>query len=78
MMLTGATGSPFAPIESFFQKVLFCGFSPYAALTGEDNKPCNNGTSSSARNGAVGNHDGCRALPESREDSEKTSCKKSD
>lgn len=78
MMLTGATASPFAAIESFIQKSLFCGSSPYATLTGEDNKPCNNGTSSSATNGAVGNHEGCRALPESREDSEKTSRKKSD
>lgn len=78
MMLTGATASPFAAIESFIQKTLFCGSSPYAALTGEDSKSCNNGTGSSARNGAVGNHEGCRALPENREDSEKTGCKKSD
>lgn len=78
MMLTGANASPFAAIESFIQKTLFCGSSPYATLTGEENKSCTNGTSSSARNGAVGNHEVCRALPESREDSEKTSCKKSD
>lgn len=83
MMLTGATASPFAAIESFVQKTLFCGSSPYAALPGEESKPCNNnGTSSAARNGAAGAHlppaEGCRALPETKEDSETTSCKKTD
>lgn len=78
MMLTGASASPFAVIESFIQNTLFCGSSPYATLTGEESKLCNNGTSSSARNGAVGTHESCRALPETKEDSEKPSCKKSD
>lgn len=82
MMLTGATASPFATIESLVQNTLFCGSSPYAALPAEENKSCNgNGTGSAAKNGAAGNRpptEGCRALPENREDSEITSCKKTD
>lgn len=82
MMLTGATASPFATIESFVQNTLFCGSSPYTALPAEENKSCNgNGTDSAAKNGAAGNRlttEGCRALPENKEDSEITSCKKTD
>lgn len=40
MMLTGSSTSPFAAIESAVYKTLFTGHSPYAALTGEVDKPC--------------------------------------
>ncbi|XP_074546732.1 trimeric intracellular cation channel type B [Halichoeres trimaculatus] len=40
MMLTGSSTSPFAAIESAVYKTLFTGHSPYAALTGEEEKPC--------------------------------------
>ncbi|KAM9841421.1 trimeric intracellular cation channel type B [Aulostomus maculatus] len=38
MMLTGASTSPFAALESALHKTLFSGYSPYAALTGEVKK----------------------------------------
>nr|XP_019937285.1 PREDICTED: trimeric intracellular cation channel type B-A-like [Paralichthys olivaceus] len=52
MMLTGSNVSPFAVIESAVYKTLFTGYSPYAALTGEEQKTCidtsrTSGTSSS-------------------------------
>lgn len=87
MMLTGATASPFAPIESFIHKTVFAGSSPYAALPGEADKSCcnnNSGTKESAKNGTAANHlphapaEGRGPSLEAKEDSEITSCKKSD
>lgn len=92
MMLTGSSASPFAPIESAIYKTLFTGASPYAALTSEVTKACidhgtSNTTKESSENGAVrkraaaspvkGQSEPPRAKEES-ENTEETSCKKSD
>ncbi|XP_034564805.1 trimeric intracellular cation channel type B [Notolabrus celidotus] len=56
MMLTGSSTSPFAAIESAVYKTLFTGHSPYAALTGEEDKPCiSNGAANATTSSAEKN-----------------------
>lgn len=53
MMLTGSNVSPFAVVESAVYKTLFTGYSPYAALTGEEQKTCRDTNATSGRSSSV-------------------------
>uniref|UniRef100_H3DN10 Transmembrane protein 38B n=2 Tax=Tetraodon nigroviridis TaxID=99883 RepID=H3DN10_TETNG len=90
MMLTGSSASPFAAIEAAVYRALFSGYSPYAALTGEESVGCAGRSTEAAakgssKNGAAGAPSPGPPAPgqtfkakEESEEREPGSCKKTD